>query len=47
LQLWAVGGAASVEELKKEVPSFEYVSTGTFSFQERLNRGRTPSAHTH
>jgi NADPH2 dehydrogenase len=28
LQLWALGRAASVEQLKKEDPSFEYVSAG-------------------
>ena len=28
LQLWALGRAASVEQLKREDPSFEYVSAG-------------------
>ena len=28
LQLWALGRTASIEELKKEDPSFEYVSAG-------------------
>jgi NADPH2 dehydrogenase len=28
LQLWALGRAASIEQLKKEDPSFEYVSAG-------------------
>jgi NADPH2 dehydrogenase len=28
LQLWALGRAASIEHLKKEDPSFEYVSAG-------------------
>jgi NADPH2 dehydrogenase len=28
LQLWAIGRAASVEQLKSEDPSFEYVSAG-------------------
>ena len=28
LQLWALGRAASVEQLRKEDPSFEYVSAG-------------------
>jgi hypothetical protein len=28
LQLWTLGRAASVEQLKKEEPSFEYISAG-------------------
>ena len=28
LQLWALGRAASIEQLKREDPSFEYVSAG-------------------
>jgi len=32
LQLWALGRAASVEQLKREDPSFEYVSRGCSFF---------------
>ena len=39
LQLWAVGGAASIEELKKEDPSFEYVSAGDIALPRTAQQG--------
>ena len=39
LQLWAVGGAASLEELKKEDPSFEYVSAGDIPLPRTAQQG--------
>jgi NADPH2 dehydrogenase len=39
LQLWAVGGAASVKELKKEDPSFDYVSAGDVPLPRTAQQG--------
>jgi NADPH2 dehydrogenase len=41
LQIWALGRTASPEQLKKEDPSFEYVSAGSVPLPARVNNTDT------
>ena len=43
LQLWALGRAASIEQLKKEDPSFEYVSAGDVPLPRKPQQQQEPS----
>jgi len=43
LQLWALGRTASPEQLKREDPSFEYVSAGSVPLHANINNPEDPS----